>query len=835
VNLFWLANLRALVRQPGQLAMALAGISLGVAVVLAVDLANSSAMRAFELSEQAVSGDATHRIVSAGAGIDEGFYTRLRIEHGFRDSAPRLSGSVRTAGGRTLQVVGIDPMAAPALAVAGGAADRGLDAGGLIAGGATGLVTRETAAALGVEPGDILEVRAGGRAMDLEVLDVLDSGGAVLRGLRNVLIVDIATAQVLLDQAGRLTAIDLRLTGAETRRLQALLPASLDLRGSEARTNAMAQMTRAFRFNLSALGLLSLLVGGFLIYSTMTLFVLGRRESLAVWRTLGIRRGQVLGQTLAEAGLLAVAGCVVGAAAGVALSQILLELVTRTINDLYFNLQVGAVSLSPRALARACALGLAAPVLAALPPALEASRVQPRLALARSQAELAAGRLRRTGLWLAGLMAMLALATLVYSGRSVFAGFAGLFFVIAGFALLVPAALRVLARWGAPALSRTFGWMGLWAARNVLASMSRVQVAATAMTVALAATIGVSVMIHSFRLTVEHWLENYLRADIYISHPGDGGTIAARLPERIQGWSEVVVVNTGLWRTLPTAGEPSRLFVLDVGARGFRNFQLLNRGSEAAWPAFSGGDAVIVSEAYAYHRGLDPGDMLTLPTPLGDRDFEVAALYYDYGSDRGTVVMHRDTYLRYWDDTRIESLAVYLAPGTDGAGVIRALERGPLRDTGLVARSNRRIKDISMQIFDRTFTVTEVLRLLAIVVAGIGILSALVAIQLDRTRELAVLRASGLTRGGLSRLMMTEGGVIGFLSGLLSLPLGVLLAAVLVHVINKRSFGWSMQFSVPWDQVPVTLALGLAAGMMAAVYPAWRMNRRPLVSNLRYE
>jgi putative ABC transport system permease protein len=210
-------------------------------------------------------------------------------------------------------------------------------------------------------------------------------------------------------------------------------------------------------------------------------------------------------------------------------------------------------------------------------------------------------------------------------------------------------------------------------------------------------------------------------------------------------------------------------------------------------------------------------------------------VFYDYGSDRGRVVMHRDTYDRYWDDPVFESLAVYLLPGVDSRAFIERIEQRELLDSGLRARSNARIKSLSLEIFDRTFTVTEVLRLLTVIVAGIGILSALVAIQLDRAKEFAVLRASGLTRSELSRVMMLEGGVMGTASAVLSIPLGVVLAAVLIYVINKRSFGWSMQFSLPWEQIVITLALGLLAGAAAATYPAWRMNRQLLAGSLRYE
>lgn len=380
--------------------------------------------------------------------------------------------------------------------------------------------------------------------------------------------------------------------------------------------------------------------------------------------------------------------------------------------------------------------------------------------------------------------------------------------------------------------------MGVWSARNVLASMSRTQIAVTALTVALAATIGVSVMIQSFRGTVAQWLNGYLRADIYISPPGDQTVdtgIDPVLLERLREAPGVEAVSTGLWRRLPTRGEPTRLFVLDESERGFRNFHFLERRNRDVWPAFLSGNAVIVSESYAYHRRLHAGDTLTLPTADGPRRFDIAGLFYDYSSDRGRVIMHRRTYERYWHDPVFESMAVYLKPSVDGAAFLDRIDKAMLSGTGLVARSNAKIKAASLRVFDRTFTVTEVLRLLTMVVAAIGILSALIAIQLDRTREFAVLRACGLTRGEMFRVMTIEGGLMGVVSAVMSIPLGAVLAAVLIFIINKRSFGWSMQFSPSWEQAAAALGLGLAAGIAAAIYPAWRMNRRPLISGLRYE
>jgi putative ABC transport system permease protein len=836
MNLFFRANLRHLLGYPLQMALSVTGIALGVSVVLAVDLANQSALRAFRLAESAISGDATHAIVPAASAIDEAFYRELRLEHGFRHSAPRVTGTVRTGAGQTLQLVGIDPLASSNFSAIGRSPGTRIDPATLMATPGAAILTTSTAATLGARKGDRLKLGSGERTFELEVVALLSGGGALVEGLRNVAVTDIATAQVSLDKVGRLDRIDVKLDEAGYRRLQALLPESMALQPGDSRSHALEHMTRAFQINLTALSLLALLIGAFLIYNTQTLFVLSRRETFAVWRTLGITRSRIMLLVTSEALWLAVAGTLVGCLLGVALGRALLELVGRTINDLYFSIEVRSVSISTGSVAKAALLGVAAAMVATMLPALEASRARPRLALARSEAETSARRLRAAGIPIAIALWLLAGAILWLFQRSIGAGFAALFFVVTGFAFIVPAGLRVIASGAAPMLKHAFGWMGLWSARNVLACMSRTQVAVTALTVALAATVGVSVMIQSFRLTVEHWLDNYLRADIYISRPGDDATgIQPELLKHLQELPGVVATSTGRWRRLPTATEPTRLFVLDTGPRGFDNFQLLNRASREAWPGFNTGDNVIVSESYAFHRGLEPGDRLTLPTEQGPRPFEIIDLFYDYASDRGTVAMHRSSYDRHWSDDVVESIALYLEPGTDSESFLRRVEDRHLRNTGLLARSNRTIKDRSLEIFDRTFTVTEVLRVLTIVVACVGILSALVAIQLDRTREFAVLRAGGLTRGELSRLMMIEGGVMGTASAILSVPLGIALAAVLVFVINKRSFGWSMQFVLPWEQVLVALVLGLAAGTIAAIYPAWRMSRQPITSSLRYE
>ena len=197
--------------------------------------------------------------------------------------------------------------------------------------------------------------------------------------------------------------------------------------------------------------------------------------------------------------------------------------------------------------------------------------------------------------------------------------------------------------------------------------------------------------------------------------------------------------------------------------------------------------------------------------------------------------MHTRTGTRHWDDDSAMSLMVSLQRGADARRIAKSFNAGLLAGSGLQARSNRSLRQQSMAIFDRTFAITEVLRLLTILIATTGILAALMAIQLERGREFAVLRANGLTPGGLGGLVLTESGLMGLISGVLAIPLGLVMAVVLIDVINRRSFGWSMELLLEPRYLAGALLLGLLAGLLAGVYPAWRMARIAPASALRDE
>ncbi len=346
-------------------------------------------------------------------------------------------------------------------------------------------------------------------------------------------------------------------------------------------------------------------------------------------------------------------------------------------------------------------------------------------------------------------------------------------------------------------------------------------------------------MITSFRDSFIDWLDVRLQADIYVAAPvvesgASAPTLSPDLIARLTSMPGVASVSTGRWVRLHTGNGVTRLFVLDIAEENFRSYQLKQGKTANVWAAFQDNDAVVVSEPYAYRHELDRGDGVILRTDHGNREFKIAGIYYDYGSDQGVIMMSRRTYDRYWDDPTITAIGIYTRPGFDVEGLVQQL-RALAGEQEIGIRSNQALREASLQVFDRTFAITAVLRVLATIVAFIGVLSALMALQLERARELAILRACGLTPRQLWQLVTAETGLMGFCSGLLAWPLGIGMGLALILVINRRSFGWTLQVSVDPSILLHGLALAMLAALLAGLYPAFKMARTSPALALREE
>ena len=619
--------------------------------------------------------------------------------------------------------------------------------------------------------------------------------------------------------------------------MRAWLPAEARLERPAERNQATADLSAAFSLNLTAMSLLALVVGMFLIYNAISFSVVQRRALLGLLRALGVSRRELFIGILGEALLLGLAGTLLGGLLGLWLGSGLVHLVTRTINDLYYVLSVREFFLDPGSLAKGAALGLLATLAAAWLPAREAAEVPPSLALSRAHLE-SRRRAALPRLVMAGLALLAAGSLTLTVSHSLTGGFVGLFLLIMGCALLTPPIVVGLVRLNQPVAAR-LGLLARMANRDVARHLSRTGIAVAALMAALATTVGVGIMVDSFRGGVAIWINDLLNADWYIAPPApeDGGERIEMLDPAalaaVRTTSGVAAVSTYRRIKIDLDGRPIALVVVDLALQSQTGYRLLDGNPAAAWGEFQTGEAVLISEPLAYRRQMRTGDRLELPTPAGLKTFVIAGIFLDYGSEHGRILLHRSGYQRYWHDPAIESVAVFAATGESPTLLRQRLQDrlGPLQ--ALVIRANRDIQRFTLEIFDRTFTITNVLRLLAILVAVVGILSALLALQLERAREFAVLRATGMTTVEVGGLAALQTGLMGLAAGLLALPTGLLLAAVLIFVINRRAFGWSLPFTVnPWLLLE-TLALAIIAALLAGLYPIWRMARAQPAAALR--
>ena len=837
------------------------GVALGVAVVVAIDLANGSAMAAFGLSTEAVTGRSTHRIVAANReqDLDEARLQQIRVDLGLRASAPVIETSVQVQAfeGATFTLLGVDPLSeAPFRSLLGGDETAGGDETGddllaqMITVPGAVFLGRDVAERGGIALGDPLVLEAAGRAVEARVAGLLEpADGLSRRALEGLILADIGTAQELLDRPGRIDRIDLILPSEPAAlqealaQIEPLLPASEGVELASEQQATVASMTEAFRLNLTALSMLALLVGTFLIFNTVRFSVVQRRRTLATLRALGVTRREIFATILVEAAVLGSLGSLLGLVMGVFLGRMAVVLVTQTINDLYFVVQVRGVDLQIASLARGALLGMGAALIAAIIPAYEATSVPPVSALRRSDAE-ARSRERAPKLLAAGIgLGLFGLLALAIPGERIDLGFLGMACIVFGFSLSVPCLTLLLMRAVAPFTGAAFGLVGRLAPRNVSRALSRTSVAVAALMVAVCVSIGVGVMVGSFRETVQLWLNDTLRADIFISPPTQSLTsmtqsiepgLASRLGklDGVTSWSTARRVRL----QSPEIGDLDAVALLSDLAGDKRPYLDAIGPPGEVWEAVEDG-AIVISEPLSRRHDLALGETLNLMTDQGAREFQIAGIFYDYGSERGVIYMADPVYRRLWDDERISSIALRLDPAIDGDAFAFDLQRdlAAAGEAALIVRSNRGLREEVLRIFDRAFAITTALRILAVAVAFIGILSALMALQLERAREFGTLRATGMTERELTGLSLLETGLVGASAGILSWPAGLSLALLLIYVINRRSFGWTIQtFFTPGIFISA-LFLAIVAALLAGIYPALRLRKLPIARVLREE
>ncbi|MFN2387114.1 MAG: FtsX-like permease family protein [Thermoanaerobaculia bacterium] len=819
-------------RHPLRIVLPALGVAIGVAAVAAIHHANRSATESFRDAADAVSGR-SDLVVTGVRGVPLAALARLSFLWESGSFAPAVTGPAVLAGrGEVVEILGVDYGGDRAIRrmtlvpEAGAARGRRTTLGSVF-------VPRGLAGRLSVSPGDRLDVIAGGRPVSLPVGALLELSGVARAAGGDLLVTDLFTAQRLLGSEGYVDRVDVALdrrkeAAAIARRIAAVLPAGVFVEPPGRAAETANRMVRAFRFNLNALGSLTLLVGVFLIANAVSISVLRRRPEIATLRAIGASRGTIFAVFLAEGLAIGLLGTVAGELGGRLLSGAALESVRSTVTEVYLpTAKVTPASWTGPALL-AGAVGIAAAVLATILPALEATRVAPSPALRAGSVEGA--RRRRLPARAAAAGAALLLAVAAAGAPPVrgfpFYGFAAVSLVVAALALAAPLLVRAAGHLAGRPLASSFGVAGRLGSRFFSGSLARNGLAVAALAMALAMTLAMIVTVASIRQTVRVWVETSLRADLWIkAHTGGRSGVIGDLPEEVLTFLRDTpgVAGVDPFRAREARDARGRAFTVGSG-----DFAVLSRqgglslvdgrdAREVALAARERGEA-LVSEPYARRFGAWTGARVTLFTPAGARAFRVAGVYRDFSNDRGTVVLDRALYVSLFDDRRLTSAAVVAAPGEDPAALRRRiLAASPF---ALTVTTNRELRAQVLDIFDRTFAVTRALEAIAVAVAVLGIANALAASAIERRRSFALLRAIGASGSHIRGAVLVEGLLIGTSAAAAAIVCGTAFAWLLLAVINPQSFGWSVVLHVPPGPLAGALGLVTAASLAAAILPA---------------
>ena len=826
-------------------ALAVAGVALGVGSALSVQLLNQGALGAFAGTVRAVSGDADLSVLPWAGGLDERLLPVVLGTPGVASAVPlwRAEAALEARPGEGLELVGADLLAAalapgpPSPRAAGPGRGRSawaLPAGALAAAlGTPGwvAVTPELAAREGWREGSRLEVSLGSRRATLVVGALVDLQRVAPLASRRLAVMDIAQAQGLLGARGRIHQIDVRVRpGAGVAAVSDTLSARLGDRARvatpEQRTVEAAGLLAAFRLNLTALSLVSVLVGAFLVHASVRASLARRREELGVLRAVGATRSQVLALVLWEAATLGAAGTALGIPLGWLAARANLAAVSGTLRTVYLLEGIDAVSLEPGLLLLAVAVGVGGALAGAILPAVDASREDPRALLSplgveeRSRAN--AGRLLVLGLAAVALsLAVRALAAGIPA--SAFAVALG---VLAAVPLAAPAALSALA-----ALPRPRRLGARWGVRTMGARPSGAAVAAGALAVAVSMLVGITVMVGSFRGSVERWLDATLRADVYVTSPSwrrarSEATLSPAVIARLRAEPGLVALDQ--LRQVQTLAAGRRISVtgIDAALPGAAGRVELVEGDPAGALAAVARGAALVSEPLARKAGLWPGSALVFHGAAGEVALPVAGVYRDYGAESGAALVDLPAFARAFGPGPPSNAALLLAPGADPEAAVARI-RADLRGEAVLVRSNRTLRAEVLAIFEQTFAVTRLLQVMGLVIAAAGVTLSLLVLVRERRAELALYRALGATRPRLAALFLGRGlalGAVGLALGALG---GGALAVVLVRSVNPAFFGWTLSVHVPWTRLGGQALAILAAAAAASVHPALVASRTP--------
>jgi len=825
------------------------GIALGVSVFISVQMAIHTAIESFNSTVDHVSGKANLQITSFSRGFPEEVFLKVKSVPGVKAATPVIQFvcKIDEPIGEPLYLLGIDIFSDQQFR------DYQFDESNeedlnFLKDPRAIAITEKLASRYGLKKGSTLHLIFGSKKVDLTITNLLNMEGPAKSLEGNFGLMDIASAQEALEKVGLIDRIDLivdksmDLNAIETG-LKMVIPQGTEIRRPETRSGQIEKMVSAFHLNLTALSFISLVVGMFLIYNAISTSVIQRRREIGILRGIGVTRPQVLGLLIYEAGFIGVIGSLIGLGIGIGLAKVMLYLVSRTITALYILVKAEHLTISSSILMEGFGLGLLASLLSAIGPAREAVKITPREALAlgtlETKVRIHLKHFSLVGIGLLLLSFFFALQKPIHQWPLF--GFLSALLILIGISFLIPFITSFLNRLLAPLLGFLLGIEGKLASRYVQDSMARTVITIAALMTALSMLISISIMILSFRKTVDLWVEQSINGDVFIfpgsySLTGYSALLPIEVSRALPTLPGVKAVDS--FRALEVEYRNQPTLLASVDGQVFLNMKTIRftKGNpRAILNYFASGQSVLVTESFSLRHRVKPGDRIRLNTPKGEIDFSISGVFYDYSTDWGMILMEKRLYQSLWNDETIHSAGIYLQEGVSHEAFKKMIRERFSKPYQLFLVSHRELRSEILKIFDETFAITYSLELIALIVAFLGIINSLNALIIERQRDIGIFRALGAFRRQVEKMVLIEAGMIGFFSHILGLIAGFLLSLLLIYVINKQSFGWTIQFSIPLRSLVESWLLVMVTSLGAGLIPARRAVKMDAVEPLRME
>lgn len=851
---------RQLIKYPWQLTLALLGVSIGIAVIVAIQLVRMSAYESFAQATLINSGYASHQITPLrGSTLPFDLFAQLKTKHPHILMSPVVQfqaqvPSEKDFSQRSLTILGIEPVSQINRTGADAPLSRtqpiAVNIEELMGGPQFAAINQWTSTSLQLPQHAQLSLNVGNRVSTVSIGTILPNQDLPGGMTNNTVLVDIATAQRMLGDYAVISRIDLDIDDENLDLLIPTLPSTVELTDIDEQTAQLRRMTQAFYTNLTALSLMALMMGVFLIYNTEAFLVLQRQQMIARLKALGVSNRSIFKVVLTESALVGLIGSLIGVLLGYYLAKNLLKYVSLTLNDLYFKNDTSVIIIDPLLVSIIIALGVFVTICAGYIPARSAATSPLVQSLNKISAnERKPKRYYRQFIFWACLGFGTCMLSLTLSDH-INGGFFAIACVLVGYSCLCapmlhsishrkPGNLTGLDKIREQAKASLFEQIGI---RTIGMSMGRSSTAAAALMIATAAGIGIGVMVASFRVSVAEWLESSLRADFYISktfsldsaETENISPSVRKLLEKLPGINSTSTVLRAKAH-LVTNGTTRevRLSAFKLNATAQSGFTFLANEPDV-WARWRSDNAVVVTEPFAYHNQFKVGDAMALITDSGKVKFKVIGIYKDYASEQGGISFSRNIFDKHWNISGYSGLGIY----TNGQLTLDTLKQtieASSELNGLSVVSSADLLQQSLEVFDRTFLITNLLKLITIAVAFVGIVGALLAQQLERSQEYAIYRALGLTRIEILRIILTQTVLIGLVAAVIAIPAGLSVAWILIDIINPRSFGWTMSTVIPIESIMGSMLIAITAALIAGIIPAHRISQQSPATALRYE